>query len=543
VASPTLTVIGLDAVTPLVLEPLRAAGAVPHLDRLLGEGASGVLRSTTHPLTPQAWTTMFTGVGAGRHGIWDFHERDESGYGLRPVNGSYRREPAVWQRLSAAGRRVGVINVPFSWPVDDVNGFGLAGFDAYGRRDGFATPPGLLAELEARFGPLAHDHAFPVTSGGGIDVEAVRRVAEQRVELTLWLAERFDPELLVVVFMAADHAHHLGWDEWERSGADSALAQVYRVLDEAVGALAAALGGDIMLVSDHGAGPLRGVVNLNAWLAEQGLLEYAGAAGLMRGGQVQRMATARALAAWRRLPLDFRTRVKQRLGGLRERSYELQNYSVVDFERSQAFAYGTFGNIVINLQGRERLGTVAPGAQYEAVRDRIASGLRELRDPLSGRPIVAAVHRREELFSGPQLERVPDLVVEFIDYEWLGKGNLKSRTKGIWDRIEISGTKAAYVGSHRHEGIVALAGPSAAPGGLFASIEDIAPTIQYLLGEPIPESMEGRLIDAAIDPALLASRPPTYSASEVARSGGVRAFEDDEAGDVQDRLRGLGYIE
>jgi predicted AlkP superfamily phosphohydrolase/phosphomutase len=543
VASPTLTVIGLDAMTPLVLEPLRAAGAVPHLDRLLGQGASGVLRSTTHPLTPQAWTTMFTGVGAGRHGIWDFHERDESGYGLRPVNGSYRREPAVWQRLSAAGRRVGVINVPFTWPVDDVNGFALAGLDAYGRRDGFATPGGLLEELEARFGPLAQDHAFPVTPDGGIDLEAVRRVAEQRVELTLWLAERFDPELLMVVFMAADHAHHLGWDEWERSGADSPLAHVYRILDESVGALAGELGGDIMLVSDHGGGPLHGVVNLNAWLAEQGLLEYAGAAELMRGGQLQRMAAARALAAWRRLPLDFRTRAKQRLGGLRERSYELQNYSVVDFERSQAFAYGTFGNIVINVLGRERHGIVVPGAEYEAVRDTIAKSLRELRDPAGGRPIVAAVHRREDLFSGPQLERVPDLVVEFVDYEWLGKGNLKSRTEGIWDKVEISGTNAAYVGSHRHEGIVALAGPSAAPGGLFASIEDIAPTISYLLGEPIPESMEGRLIDAAIDPALLESRPPTYAAGDVELSTRIRAFADDEAGDVQDRLRGLGYIE
>ena len=529
--------------TPLVLEPLRAAGAVPHLDRLLGQGASGVLRSTTHPLTPQAWTTMFTGVGAGRHGIWDFHERDESGYGLRPVNGSYRREPAVWQRLSAAGRRVGVINVPFTWPVDDVNGFALAGFDAYGRREGFATPTGLLEELERRFGPLVQDHAFPVTPSGGIDLDSVRRVAEQRVELTLWLAERFDPELLVVVFMAADHAHHLGWDEWEHSGPASPLARVYEILDEAVGALAGALGGDIMLVSDHGGGPLHGVVNLNAWLAEQGMLEYAGAAELVRGGQLQRMAAARALALWRRLPLDVRTRVKQRLGGLRERSYELQNYSVVDFERTRAFAYGTFGNIVINVQGRERHGVVAPGEEYEAVRDAISKSLRELRDPASGRQIVAAVHRREELHAGPQIERVPDLVVEFVDYEWLGKGNLKSRTEGIWDKVEISGTNAAYVGSHRHEGIVALAGPSAAPGGLFASIEDIAPTIQYLLGEAIPENMEGQLIDAAIDPALLESRPPVYVAGDVELSSGVRAFADDETGDVQDRLRGLGYIE
>jgi predicted AlkP superfamily phosphohydrolase/phosphomutase len=543
VVSPTLTVVGLDAMTPLVLEPLRAAGVVPNLDRLLAQGASGVLRSTTHPLTPQAWTTMFSGVGAGRHGIWDFHERDESGYGLRPVNGSYRREPAVWQRLSEAGRRVGVINVPFTWPVDDVNGFALAGFDAYGRREGFATPGGLLDELEARFGPLVHDHAFPVTSDGRIDLGQVRRVAEQRVAVTLWLAERFDPELLIVVFMAADHAHHLGWDEWERSGADSRLAKVYGILDEAAGALAGGLGGDIMLVSDHGSGPLSGVVNLNGWLAEQGLLEYAGTAELMRGGQLKRMAAARALAAWRRLPLDLRTRAKQRLGGLRERSYELQNFHVVDFERTKAFAYGTFGNIVVNVRGRERDGIVAPGAEYEAVRDEISRALRELRDPASGRAIVAAVHRREELFSGPHVDRVPDLVVEFVDYEWLGKGNLKSRTETIWDRVEIAGTNAAYVGSHRHEGIVALSGPSAAPGGLFASIEDIAPTIQYLLGEPIPDDMEGRLIDAAIDPALLESRPPAYAAADVRVSTGVRAFEDNEAGDVQNRLRGLGYIE
>ena len=104
----------------------------------------------------------------------------------------------------------------------------------------------------------------------------MRRVAEQRVELTLWLAERFDPELLIVVFMAADHAHHLGWDEWERSGAESPLAKVYGILDDAVGALAGALGGDIMIVSDHGGGPLHGVVNLNAWLAEQGLLRVRG---------------------------------------------------------------------------------------------------------------------------------------------------------------------------------------------------------------------------------------------------------------------------
>ena len=94
----------------------------------------------------------------------------------------------------------------------------------------------------------------------------------------------------------------------------------------------------------------------------------------------------------------------------------------------------SFGNIVVNVRGRERDGIVEPGAEYEQVRDEIAARLLELRSP-AGEPIVAAVHRREELFAGPQLEKIPDLIVEFRDYAWLGKGNLTGRTPTIWDTI------------------------------------------------------------------------------------------------------------
>ena len=65
----------------------------------------------------------------------------------------------------------------------------------------------------------------------------MRRAAEQKVEATLWLAERFEPDLLWVVFMAADHIHHVAWPDWERRGRESAVAETYRILDEAVGRL------------------------------------------------------------------------------------------------------------------------------------------------------------------------------------------------------------------------------------------------------------------------------------------------------------------
>ena len=542
-ARPALTVIGLDAATFDVVDPLIEGGHLPNLARLLERGASGVLRSTTHPLTPHAWSTMVTGVNAGRHGIWDFTERDATGYGLRLINGSYRRAPALWDRLAAAGRRAGVVNVPFTWPAPELDGgFSIAGMDASFREQGMTAPASLYRELRERFGPLELDHSYPLRNGR-IDLDLVRRAAEQKVQAALWLAERFDPELLFVVFMAADHVQHLGWREWEERGAESAVAGAYRILDEAVGALAEhAAGGDVLVVSDHGAGPLDGVVNLNAWLAREGYLTYAGA-GERLGGRL----FEKAFQLRKRLPKRLRSAVKNRAGGLREKVYEQRtSHSVIDWKQTRAFAYGTFGNVVLNVRGRESEGTVEPGEEYERVRSEIAARAMELLDP-EGAPIVAAVHRREDLFEGPQLDKVPDLLIEFAEYAWLGKGNVKKRADSLWDTIEVEpGSEHVYVGSHRHEGLFVLDGPSAAQAPrTLAEIQDIAPTVLYLLGEPLPTQLEGRILTEALEPALLDSRPPAYDDRELALDavGPQSSYSEGEAGEVEERLRGLGYLE
>jgi predicted AlkP superfamily phosphohydrolase/phosphomutase len=543
VPPPALTVVGLDSATFDVVDPLLEAGRLPHLAALLERGASGILRSTTHPLTPHAWSTMVTGVNAGRHGIWDFTERDDSGYGLRIINGSYRRAPAVWDRLAASGRRAGVVNVPFTWPAPELaGGFAIAGMDASFREQGMTAPASLFGELRERFGPLVLDHSYPLRDGR-IDLDLVRRAAEQKVEIALWLAERFSPELLWVVFMAADHVQHLGWQEWEERRLESAVAGTYAILDEAVGRLVEhAAGGDVLVVSDHGAGALDGVVNLNAWLAREGYLTYT-RPGSQLGGQL----FEKAFQLRRKLPKRLRYAVKQRAGGLREKVYEQrEGYSTIDWAGTRAFAYGTFGNVVVNVRGRESQGTVEPGEEYEAVRAEIAARAMDLRGP-QGEPIVAAVHRREDLFDGPHLDKVPDLLIEFADYAWLGKGNVKKRADEIWDRIEIEpGSEHVYVGSHRHEGLFVLAGPSAtqAPRTL-AEIQDVAPTTLYLLGAPLPARLEGRILFESLDPRLLDERPPEYddSPDDLAVGAPESSYSEGEADEVEKRLRGLGYLE
>ena len=132
-----------------------------------------------------------------------------------------------------------------------------------------------------------------------------------------------------------------------------------------------------MLVSDHGGGSLKGVVNLNAWLAREGFLQYT-----QRTERLGRKLLDWLIARRRHLPKALRYRVKQRAGGLRERMYEREQYSVVDWPRTRAFSYGSFGSVVVNLNGRERDGIVEPGDEYERVRvrDRRESAL-ELRGP------------------------------------------------------------------------------------------------------------------------------------------------------------------
>lgn len=512
-ASPALTVVGLDSATFEVLRPLADASELPNISRILS-GASGTLRSTIPPETPLAWTTMVTGVGAGKHGVWDFQARDETGNGLVATNGSYRRAPAIWDFLGAADRRVGLVGIPFTWPAPAVNGFAVSGCDAMpdaGTPD-TVFPAELENEIARDFPDIRFEEWSPLRPDGSVDVASVRSSCLQKTGLALRYAERFETDLLFVVFMAADRIHHAGWPDWEERGADSHVAQVYRILDEAVGMLAEEAK-DVMLVSDHGAGPLRGVVSLNGWLAQSGYLAYRPGPGRL---------TRRVRRAARKLGRA--------------------DPPVIDWKRTRAFAYGMFGNVVLNVRGREAFGIVEP-EEYEPLRDEIAGKALELQDE-NGNRIFSAAHRREDLCDGPQLACIPDLILEFDEYAWLGTGNLERKAEGFWDTYSMGlGARGGWLGTHRREGVFAFAGPSASGGTtVSAELVDIAPTILYLLGEPVPTALEGRVLEEAIASDVLERRRPELRDVDPTLQLPTTTREaDDEA--VERRLRDLGYLE
>ena len=109
----------------------------------------------------------------------------------------------------------------------------------------------------------------------------------------------------------------------------------------------------------------------------------------------------------------------------------------------------------------------------------------------------------------------------------------------------IGGGRAAEW--HRKYGVLAMAGPGIRPGGGTgdASVLDIAPTVLALMGLPVPETMDGRVLIQALNPAFLARYPvlvqnrrPSYSNLPV--SSGPVASGADAA--ILERLESLGYI-
>ena len=219
---------------------------------------------------------------------------------------------------------------------------------------------------------------------------------------------------------------------------------------------------------------------------------------------------------------------------------------MIDWAQTRAFSYGTFGNVIVNVRGRESRAR-SSRARSTSASGRARGARRWSCASPSGEPIVAAVHRREDLFEGPQLDKVPDLLIEFAEYAWLGKGNVKKRADSLWDTIEVEpGSEHVYVGSHRHEGVFVLAGPSAAqaPARSPRSRTSRRPRSTCSASRCRRSSRAGSSPRRSTRRSSTRARPCTTTASSSSTpSRPQTSYSEGEADEVEARLRGLGYLE
>ncbi len=431
-----LLVMGLDGVPHSLLTELIDGGEMPNLAAVAASGDLRPARSTYPTVSCTAWTSFVTGVNPGTHGVFGFADLEPGSYRRYITGSQYVRSPQLWRILGERGRRVVIINVPVTAPPPEVNGVLVSGFLAP-RLDGATHPPELAERLQALGYRIDID---PWQARQSLDalLEDLDATLRARVAAATELLASEQWTYAMVHIMGTDRINHFVWAKWADGDPDYAprFVQYYRGVDAAVGEIMRAAGDDaeLLLLSDHGFTRTVHEVNIDAWLRAHGYLAIP--------------ATEEA--------------------------------KIGDIDEDTSVFSMTPGRIRLNLRGREPQGCVEPGEHYEALREEIATSLMELADPDTGEPVLQAVRPREELFHGAALDNAPDLLAIPRDgYD------LKSSLAG--DELF---TSSPITGMHTYgDAFWLIRGRTLAEG--TPCVEDGAPTALSLLGEDLPEHLEG----------------------------------------------------
>jgi len=516
------------------------------------------MESTMPPISGPAWSSIITGKSPGQTGLYDFLYRKDGSYDFVAVNTRLRDGRSFWRILGDYGKRVGILNVPMTYPVEPVNGFMVSGWMTPYRAHDFTYPPALADELRSELGEY---RLYPAATYSEHRRESFLRemdvVLETRIRTTLHLMRKFPWDFFITVIYETDLMEHQLWhyvdpshprhnpEEVVRYG--NPLLRYFQKVDEGIGRILEEAGHDVMVIvmSDHGMGPVHNFVFLNNWLRSEGFLQ-------LKRDPITRLKT---LALRAGLDLVHVHQMADRLNLAKDAEYKVMytkdrllkmfflSFNNVDWNRSVAYSYGRgVGPVYLNVRGREPQGIVEPGAEYEQVREEIARRALAYVNPKTGQPMVRQVLCREEVYHGPHVDRAPDLIL------------LPAQDTDHFYGLSDFGSARLYVPAyrysavHRHNAFITIQGPPIQPGSRLgpARLEDVAPTVFYAMRLPIPADFEGRPLTEAFRPDYVAAHPIHIESVPPGDDNGRdplnTGYSAAEEAEIESRLRQLGYM-
>jgi len=279
--------IGLDGADWDIIDPLMQQGRMPHMRRLVDQGARARLKAISPVLSPILWTSIVTGVGPDRHGIVDFLATSVTTGQQIPVTSNMRRVKALWNILSENGRSSGVVAWWATWPAEEVAGFIVSDRVAYQlfgypagreqlRRRTFPEPLSLVIQpfvvSPAQIPGAKVRDLLPLEDSGSagsseeLDNKIRTIIASSRTYLGIGmdLMRAYDPDLKAIYFEGTDTIAHSfmryrppampGVTEPEVETYGGVVDRYYEYQDQVLGELMS-LADDrtvVIICSDHG---------------------------------------------------------------------------------------------------------------------------------------------------------------------------------------------------------------------------------------------------------------------------------------------------
>ncbi|KJR40921.1 type I phosphodiesterase/nucleotide pyrophosphatase [Candidatus Magnetoovum chiemensis] len=550
-----MMIIGLDGATYDIINPLIEAGELPNLAKLMEKGSAGTLNSTNPDLSACAWTSFMTGKHPGKHAILDFFAQKPRLYDTFMYNASYRQGRPLWTILGQKNKRVCVVNVPMTYPPDAVNGVMISGMDTPDIKSDFIYPSSLREELDKNIGGymLERTHRNITKNIIGKQIKHIFEVSQNRFNAVKYIMQTQQWDFFAVVFEATDRSQHNFWkfmdpkhpdynsEDYEKYG--SVIKDVYKDMDSKVGELISMLPDECttIVMSDHGFGPIYKSFRLNTWLENNNYLSF-------KEPFKTSLSETIKIKAKRLLPESLKTSLKAIVPKSIAPKSEAAAFDYlknIDMSRSKVYTMGGYGHVCINLKGRQPMGIVEQ-QDYDNLRNELIEKLLSLKDPETGQNIIYSAQKRENLYSVFP-DNTPDIIIKWADcYTYIGDVELS--VLEIKSKKDELFTIHRWSGNHRLNGIVMFDGRNIKKGEKLptAQIIDIAPTVLYLMGTPVPDDMDGKVITSAIDEQFLKDNPIKYekaSDDNDKPSSTQTPYTYDENEDVVNRLRDLGYIE
>ncbi len=527
-------IIGWDGAPFGLIKDLIRRNRLPNLKRIIDNGFFGPLETVPYVMSSCAWSTMVTGKNAGKHGIFDFYsdEFEEGSYFRRPINASARQERELWDLLTEHGIKVGMINIPMTYPAVKVNGFMVAGMLSPSINDkNFVYPHDLLIDCQELKNYII-DFLGEKNTPKDQFIENIGKMIDCRANLTLHLIEENkDVDVLFVVFTAPDRFAHFFWHFYDKTHPyrknesiedlekyEDALFRIYEKLDEKLGIIVRKFEKEIsndfsiILVSDHGISSLKRILHLNRCLSEKGYLKF------------------KPKEEWKKFAKDILEKNVSYIFGK------------VDWSKTKAYAVGKRGAIYVNLKGREPNGIVSK-RDYKKIIEKLKKDLKNTEDPETGEKIVKKAFSRDELFFGKNIQKAPDILI-FLNDGYFPFGYAFNYDKpdsiSVNDRID----QPFVTGIESGDGILLIRDKNIEANATFknSKIIDLTPTLLYLLGLPVPKDMDGKVLEEIFKKSCLQKNPITYEEATEKTREKEQAYSKEDTRKIKERLEKLGYF-
>ena len=535
---------GLDGATFDLIGPFMAEGKLPNLSKMVASGVHSKLRSTILPLSPTAWTSFSSGKNPGKHGIYDFSKRILGTYDYAPTTSTDDKAQTLWDIIGTLGGRSIVVNVPLTYPPKPLQGVMITGFPTPVARNDYTYPSDLLSALKERFGNAnIHKPAVLYTKGKEREItDLLIEITRRQTEITRYLMESMRWNLTISVYDATDVLGHYFWAYLDKNHPkyDPKLAgpvlkmveEIHVELDKAIGQLMESAGDESLkfVISDHGFGSVYYGVYVNNWLLEQKYMYFKNSLKVKFKYWAYRhgLHTYNLLMLAKKLGL-----VKSIESAYATKSRSLQmlkmislSFDDINWNKTRVYSFGNFGQLYLNLKGREPHGIVSEDEASPLERE-VIEKLRDLEDPATHKRMFNRIYSKRDVFSGEANETAPDIV--FFDEEMIYSAH---RMFELGSNKLVS-PHPVYSGNHKMDGIMFMTGKDVKFVQGFPKDEpnliDLAPTILHFMETRIPSDMDGNVLyDFFHEHSEFTKRPVQYETTGVEASRirlGVRKLQ------------------